>query len=107
MAPVAKVTDADFAPFIAQKGVVLVDFGADWCPPCRRTDPYVEQLAQEMPQARFGKVDCDASPATAAANGVMGMPTFMVFKDGRKVEQIVGAVPKAALAEAVRRHLSH
>jgi thioredoxin 1 len=105
MGQVAKLTDADFQTFSSQKGVVLVDFGAPWCPPCRRTDPYVEALAAEIPQARFGKVDCDESPATAAANGVLGMPTFMVFKDGRKVEQIVGAVPKPVLEEAVRRHL--
>jgi len=105
MANVATVTDADFQAFTAQKGVVLLDFGAEWCPPCKRMDPIIGQLSTELPQVRVGKVDCDRSPGTAAANGVMGMPTFMVYKDGRKVDQIVGAVPKPALLAALKRHL--
>lgn len=105
MANVAAVTDSDFQTFTSQKGVVLLDFGAEWCPPCKRMDPVIEQLAAELPTVRVGKVDCDRSPTTAASNGVMGMPTFMVFKDGRKVDQIVGAVAKPVLAAALRRHL--
>ncbi len=101
---VQAVTDASFAQFTAS-GLALVDFSAEWCPPCKRMDPLVEQLAQELPGVAVGRLDVDANPRTAAAQGVLGMPTFIVYKDGRKVDQVVGAVPKPRLAEAVRRHL--
>jgi thioredoxin 1 len=101
---VQPVTDASFAQFTAS-GLALVDFSAEWCPPCRRMDPLVEQLAGEMPQVAFGRLDVDANPRTAASQGVLGMPTFILYKDGRKVGQVVGAVPKPRLAEAVLRHL--
>jgi thioredoxin 1 len=97
------VTDAAFAPFVAAPGVAFVEFSAPWCAPCRRTDPIVEELATKVAGARFGKVDCDQSPATAAANGVLSMPTFMLFRDGSKVDQIVGAVPRPVLEAALAR----
>lgn len=100
---VQPVDDAGFRPFVSQ-GLMLLDFSAEWCPPCKRMDPLVEQLAHEMPEVAVGRLDVDASPATAAQEGVMSMPTFIVYKDGRKVEQVVGAVPKDRLAALLRRH---
>ena len=102
---VSTVTDQDFAPFTKQKGVVLIDFWAPWCGPCRRVAPVVEQLSTEMPSVHFGKLNTDENQMTAAQNGVMSIPTLMVYKDGQKVDQVVGAVPKEMLAATLKRHL--
>ena len=98
------VSDASFAQFTAS-GLVLVDFSADWCPPCTRMEPLVELLAQEMPQVAVGRLDVDANPRSRAATGVMSLPTFVVYKDGRRVDQVVGAVPKDRLVSLLRRQL--
>ncbi len=102
---VAAVTDADFQSFTSQGGVVLVDFWAPWCGPCRRVAPVVEQLATEMPNVKFGKLNTDENQMTAARNGVMSIPTLMIYKDGQKVDQVVGAVPKEMLVASLKRHL--
>jgi thioredoxin 1 len=102
---VATVTDNDFQQFTSQQGVVLIDFWAPWCGPCRRIGPIVEQLATEMPNVRFGKLNTDENQATAAKNGVMSIPTLMIYKDGKKVDQIVGAVPKESLVASLKKHV--
>ena len=102
---VATVTDADFQSFTTQPGVVLIDFWAPWCNPCRRVAPVVEQLSQEMPNVHFGKLNTDENQMTAVRNGVMSIPTLMIYKDGRKVDQVVGAVPKEMLASSLKKHL--
>ncbi|MHB1261677.1 MAG: thioredoxin [Thermoplasmatota archaeon] len=102
---VSTVTDSDFSKFTTQPGVVLVDFWAPWCGPCKRIGPVVEQLSGEMPNVKFGKLNTDENQMTAATNGVMSIPTLMVYKDGRKVDQVVGAVPKEMLVATLKRHL--
>lgn len=104
MGHVQPVTDASFRDFTQRKGLALVDFSAEWCPPCKRMDPLVEQLAHEMPDVAVGRLDVDSNPGTRVASGVMSMPTFQVFKDGRQVDQVVGAVPKHHLAAVLARH---
>ena len=99
------VTDGDFTQFTGQGGVVLVDFWAPWCGPCRRIAPIVEQLSAEMPNVRFGKLNTDENQMTSVKNGVMSIPTLMVYKNGQKVDQIVGAVPKEMLVAALKKHL--
>jgi thioredoxin 1 len=102
--PVETVTDSNFQEFTAQKGVVLIDFWAPWCGPCKRIGPVIEQLATEMPQVRFGKLNTDENQMTAARNGVMSIPTLMIYKDGKKVDQVVGAVPKEMLVASLKKH---
>src|SRR5687768_12623976 len=101
---VATVTDSNFTEFTGQQGVVLVDFWAPWCGPCKRIGPVIEQLSSEMPNVKFGKLNTDENQATSVRNGVMSIPTLMVYKNGQKVDQIVGAVPKEALVAALKRH---
>lgn len=74
-----------------QGKTVVVDFFAEWCPPCRIITPVFEELSVEMDDLVFLKVDVDGVPQIASENGISAMPTFMVFKDGKKVNELVGA----------------
>ena len=84
------------------RGLALVDFTAEWCPPCRMLGPYVDTIAGEFKdRLTVVKVDVDDQPGLAARFGVMGVPTVLFFRDGRAVDRIVGAVPPAALRARV------
>lgn len=79
-------------------GVVMVDFWAVWCGPCRMIAPAVEELAKEYAgKIKVGKLNTDENPDVASKYKIMGIPTIMFFKDGQKIDQIVGAVPKHQL----------
>jgi thioredoxin 1 len=92
------VTDDTFqAEVLESERPVIVDFWAAWCGPCRVMSPILEELAQERADLRVVKVDTDANQRVAAQYGVLSMPTFMVFRDGAPVGQIVGARPKKRL----------
>ena len=92
------VTDATFQAEVLESELpVVVDFWAAWCGPCRVMSPILEELAAERDDLRVVKVDTDANQAVAARYGVLSMPTFMVFRDGAPVGQIVGSRPKKRL----------
>lgn len=76
------------------EGVVLVDMYADWCGPCKMVAPIIEELAEEVTDAKVVKVDVDASPEISARFGVRSIPTFVVLKDSVMVDKMVGASPK-------------
>ena len=83
------------------KGVVLVDFWATWCGPCRMQAPIIEQLADEMgDKVTIGKLDVDANPKTAQSFGIMSIPTLLIKKDGQVVDQLVGVHMKDQLKQA-------
>ncbi len=93
------VTDQDFDQEVLEADtVVLVDFWAEWCGPCKMVAPVLDDLSQEYDgKIKFTKVDVDENPQTAMKYGIRSIPTLLVFKGGSPVDQVVGAVPKAVL----------
>ncbi len=99
-------TSETFEKAIAGDQVVLVDFWATWCGPCRMIAPVIEEIADEFEgRAVVGKVDVDEEPGLAQRFGVMSIPTLIVLKGGKVVEQAIGARGKADVAAMLSRHL--
>lgn len=101
------ITDAEFEQEVLNADLpVLVDFWADWCGPCKMIAPLVDELAGEYEgKLKVAKMDVDANPRTAMQFGIRSIPTLMVFRGGKLVDQIVGAVPKRHLVEKIAAHL--
>lgn len=98
---IVHVTDQNFNEEIAN-GVVLVDFWATWCGPCKMIAPVLEEIDAEMgEQVKIAKLDVDNNQATAAEYQVMSIPTLLLFKDGKQVAKTVGFQPKEALVEFI------
>ena len=96
-----KVTDESFERDVLQADKpVLVDFWAEWCGPCKQIAPALEQIADELAGViTIAKVDIEASPSTPSRYGVRGIPTMMLFKDGRMASMKVGAMPKQKILD--------
>jgi thioredoxin 1 len=99
------LTEKDFqAEVSGSNGVVVVDFWAPWCGPCRMVAPVLEKIEQEYAGlVKIVKVNVDENPNLAGQYGIQSIPTMMIFKDGRKVEQFVGALPKPALESKLEK----
>jgi thioredoxin 1 len=104
---VAEITEANFERDVAGSPVpVLVDFWAAWCAPCRAMEPHVKALAEAYDgKLRVGKCDADGNQDIVAKLDVRSLPTFLVFKGGKVVGQIVGAVPRSRLEDLVKKSL--
>jgi thioredoxin 1 len=104
---VLHLTDAQFDRTIGDSKLpVLVDFWAEWCGPCRRIGPIVEELAEEFKdKLTVAKIDIETEQETANKLDVHSIPTLLIFKNGQVAERIVGAVPKETLVEAINRVL--
>jgi thioredoxin 1 len=104
---VLTITDSSFDADVIKSGKpVLVDFWATWCAPCKAIAPVLDAIAEEYDgQVVVGKVNVDDSPATPGKYGVRGIPTIILFKDGKVVDQVVGAVPKSQLEALIKKAL--
>ncbi|CDQ18235.1 thioredoxin [Halobacillus litoralis] len=101
---IVKATDQNFTEETNQ-GLVLADFWAPWCGPCKMIAPVLEELDAEMSdQVKIVKLDVDENQETAGKFGVMSIPTLLLFKDGQVVDQVIGFQPKEALAELIQKH---
>ena len=101
------VNDADFEEVVLKsEQLVLVDFWAEWCGPCKMMLPIVEEISKEFEgKVTVAKVDVDGNPGTAAKFGIRNIPTILFFKNGNVVDKQVGAVPKNALIEKINANL--
>lgn len=101
---IVNVNDQNFGTETGS-GLVLADFWAPWCGPCKMIAPVLEELDAEMgDQVKIVKLDVDENQETASKFGVMSIPTLLVFKDGKAVDQVVGFQPKEALADLLKKH---
>ncbi|ULP72267.1 thioredoxin [Nodularia sphaerocarpa] len=107
MTAAEQVTDSSFKQEVLESDVpVLVDFWAPWCGPCRMVAPVVEEIAKQYEgQIKVVKVNTDENPQVASQYGIRSIPTLMIFKDGAKVDMVVGAVPKTTLATTLEKYL--
>jgi thioredoxin 1 len=100
------LTDACFSSEVEKHKVIVVDFWAPWCGPCRAVGPIIEQLASEyVGKVVFGKINVDENQIVPGQFGVQGIPTLMVFKNGEPVETIIGACPKAHIESKFRPYI--
>src|SRR5215510_15594636 len=103
-----EVNDSSFEQEVLKSDKpVLVDFWAEWCAPCRMLTPTVEAVAQKFSEtASVVKLNVDDNPATAGTYGIKGIPTLILFRDGKEVERVVGATSKESIARMIEKHVS-
>jgi len=101
-----QVTDSDFESLIQEYPLMVVDCWATWCGPCQMLSPVIDELARDYAgRIVFGKLDVDENPRTAINFGIMSVPTLLIIKDGKLVDQIIGAVPRDYIESKLRKHM--
>jgi thioredoxin 1 len=99
------LTDYNFDQTIRKYSLLVVDFWAPWCGPCKLVSPVIDQLAIELSgKAVFGKLNVDENPTVANIFGIQSIPTLIIFKDGEAVDGVMGALPKQQLISTISRH---
>jgi thioredoxin 1 len=107
MSSIVQIADDNFeAEVLKSEGLVLVDFWAAWCGPCKMIAPILEQISNEMgDDISIKKLNVDENQSTAAEFGIRSIPTLILFKDGKSVEQIIGVRPKEEIKKVIEEHL--
>ena len=106
-APAGAVAELDASSFdaaVSGGGLVLVDFWAEWCGPCRSMHPVFERMAKRYGQVRFARVNVDAAQAVAQRYGVQAIPTFILFRGGQPVDRMMGAVGEPGIHALMKKH---
>ena len=101
---VDEITDATFEEETSE-GVVLIDFWATWCGPCKMQSPVIDQLSEEMDDVKFTKMDVDQNQETARNLGIMAIPTLLIKKDGNIVDRLTGYTPKEKLEQILDQYI--
>lgn len=103
---VIHLNESDFDSVIQKKGIIIVDFWAEWCMPCKALAPAFEQVAQKYNnKITFAKLNIDENPNTASKYRIMSIPTLLLFKDGKVIDQITGLVPAKKIESAIEKVL--
>jgi thioredoxin 1 len=107
MSKAQEVKDSDFkAEVLQHPSLVLVDFWASWCAPCRTMSPIIDAVAAEyVGRVKIVKLNIDENPGTAAEYAVMSIPTMVLFKDGKEIERLVGFISQRNLSEKIKSNL--
>ena len=101
-----QVTDSDFESLTQEYPLMVVDCWATWCGPCQMLSPVIDELARDYAgRIVFGKLDVDENPRTAINFGIMSVPTLLIIKNGKMVDQIIGAVPRDYIESKLRKHM--
>jgi len=102
------LTDENFEQEVIKSNLpYLVDFGADWCAPCRMVAPIIESIAKEYQgKLKVGTVDVDQSPRTASKYGIMSIPALFLFKNGQIINKVIGAAPKEQLVSMFEKYIN-
>lgn len=102
-----KLTDGNFKQEVLESDLpVLVDFWAEWCMPCQMVAPTVESIAKEYNgKLKVCRLNVDEAPETASTYGIMSIPTLAIFKNGKIVDKVIGAVPKSEIEAAIKPHI--
>jgi len=101
-----KTSDSTFLDDISsQSNLVLVDFWAEWCGPCKQISPILEEIANEKENLNILKLNIDENPATPQKYNVRGIPTLMLFKDGKLIDTKIGSLPKSSLEDWINSYL--
>ncbi len=101
MAPVVITKDNFESEVLKAEGTVLIDFWATWCGPCRMLSPIVDEVANEHTDVKVGKINVDEQPELAQQFGIMSIPTLLVFRNGQKVNESIGLIPKEKVEELI------
>lgn len=100
-----KSTDESFDQLVKDNKILICDFWAEWCGPCKQISPILEEIANEKENLNILKLNIDENPATPQKYNVRGIPTLMLFKDGKLIDTKIGSLPKSSLEDWINSYL--
>jgi thioredoxin len=99
------ITSKNFEEFVSQNRIAVIDFHANWCMPCRIVSPRIEELSNEIDNVAFGKINVDENADIAQRFGLVSIPTVVVFKEGKQIDEVVGTQPKDKISELIEKYI--